>query len=274
MQPSRKLISSFYASTDQLIDYISKGRYKTSCFQFKNVIDPELAKIAVASLENNLFNLGSNPLEKRHKYFFACDNAGFGRRYHTVHFNEKFEPKPIDESTNWSEAAVRVVNIALKRFGQELKLKGPHEVGIAFVQTGISVYGTGNFRWQTDEDTSWTMRTLLSDRKDRETGWKGGKMFRSTYYLQKDPIGIVQPQSSIQSFKPVIGGSILYHNINAMRLFTEMNPRKEFQRTTCTELVINLKDKANKGFLETPYIKTDDEVDMDTNFFEPGNKFI
>lgn len=273
MMQTVKMMSCFYSSTDRLIDFISKGRYKTSCFEYPNVIDRELAKAAVNSLAKNFYNDGANPKDKRRKWFYACNDEGFSRLYHKIKFDNNHAPEQVGKDTNWSVEAQKVVNIALTHFGKELKLVGTHEIGIAFVETGISPIGTGNFCWHTDKETSWTMRTLLSDPDDAETGWTGGEISRSTYYLQSQPIGIVQPKQSLKVHKPQFGGSILFHNINAMHLDGEMNPRKD-KRTKSVELEINLKDPANKGFFETPYIKAGEEVPMEFNFFEPGDKFI
>jgi hypothetical protein len=280
MQPAKIMVSSFYSSTDKLIDYISKGRYKTSCFQFSDIINPELANAAVASLKGKFFDYGGNFKDRRRGHLYACNDGGISRLYHKIKFDKNHVPELVGKDTNWPEAALQVVNIALKRFGQELKLVGTHDVGISFVKTRISQIGTGNFKWHTDRETSWTMRTLLSEPNDLEKGWTGGEISRSTYYLHSDRnskenrISIAQPKESVKVHVPVFGGSILFHNINAMHLDREMNPRKEDTRTKCIELEINLKDGENKGFFETPYIVTGEEVPMDVHYFKPGDRFI
>lgn len=272
MNPILKTLSSIYSCTDALANHVSNGKYKASCFLFPNVIDRELANAAVDSLEKNFYNYGSNSNDKRRKWFYAVNDSGYGRLYHQVNFDKDHVPEHVGAETNWSEAAQKVVNISLTRFGKELQLVGAHEVGIAFVETTISMKGTGNFVWHTNKEASWTMRTLLSNPDDAETGWIGGEFSRSTYYLQSQPIGIVQPEESIKVHSPVFGGSILYYNINAINQDGEMKPRKDDKPTRRVELEINLKDKEDHGFFNTPYIKFGQEVPMKVNFFGPGSK--
>lgn len=255
--PHSRSISSIYANTERMYSYHSQGvRAPTStgesCVQLRQVVTSELAHKALRDLKC----ISSYDNKTNRDRFTACKKL-----WHEITFNQAHEPVDFNSFSEHSDAVNDLVNVALKRFGHELKLEGKQLISALFLRYNIPASGIKTQGWHTDNCTSWTMLTMLTDSEDPVKGWVGGNLDRSTYFSTKD-MDFCLPECSLRTYNHHTYGSILFHNLGTFHRVTEMKPiNKEGERTI---LQLGLSDDKNDKYFGSisNYIPTEEQEPM------------
>lgn len=248
-------ISTIYGDTEKMYRHYSEGKPAPTftgqaCVSLPRIVDPLLVKDALNDIQSR--KMIDRELNREHFW-------GKGGIWNEVEFDQQHQPRKLESFSEYAEPTQTVVQLALQRFGQELKLIGGQKIAASFIRYHIPTQGLNSFGWHIDQYASWTMITMLSDPDDPQTGWSGGDLYRSTFYSSYYPLGFIQPQESIQCYKYQQYNAILFHNFNVLHQVSAMFPRKHHADRIILKLA--LYDSQNEGMLDRKwrYIDTFDE---------------
>lgn len=245
--------SAHYADSNAAYQLHSRGMpVPTSAgdtfVSLSSVVPPDVVRSALAQLSQVVISRNERTI-----LFPPFDDNQY-----VVRFYRNADPQILDR-VQIPDVVRKLMTIALRRFGTELKLDGDHLLRMSLIQYNIPSSGLNAFKWHSDYKVSWTMISLLTDPNNLVSGWRGGELSHSSFFSEGSRI--FQPVDSIRTMGYRQYDALLFYNFNCLHRVEAMYPRGSLGNRII--LQISLLGKENKlGHIDPMHrhIPSDHEV--------------